>query len=351
MANRPPPSSLDTVIKNRLLFDTRPLKKALRRFNTYKAVLEAKKDEASRRLALETFLLDFEAMEHALLKHQLIHEMNLREQDNYREEQRKIEQETEERKVEIEGLKQLLEEEERLKKNRMEYDEITKKINELPSRQQSMEYVFPSAVFIEPTLTPFPPRSNAAKLRKEIADLEEEKHRLHLAKDHRRTLFHALLASIQTLRDALAEDHPEMDLSALGAPAAMDVDAPAPTSTASPTTTVPDLSSTTPADDDDAPTDRRKSKHGRAARFSTSAATPQPDADEPGAVKEEAPSTESAPPAVDAAAKSATDDAAALSNASVPEEGLISAEEIAAAAQEEEEEGAFIGDDDKMDTT
>ncbi|KAI8851429.1 Tho complex subunit 7-domain-containing protein [Chytridium lagenaria] len=175
----------ETIIKNRLLFDTRTLKKVLKRYYAYKATIETNQDEQSRQTSLNQLIIDFESLEYNLLKHQFIHDMNQREQTNYQEEQNRIEQEIADARQDIEKLKVQLDDEQRAKKNRIMYDEVARKINELPSRQQSLE--------------------NSESLASQIDSLKTEKDRLAKSQSHRRTLFRSVLASLQNLRDIISD--------------------------------------------------------------------------------------------------------------------------------------------------
>ncbi|KAJ3220084.1 hypothetical protein HDU67_006840 [Dinochytrium kinnereticum] len=92
----------------------------------------------------------------------------------------------------IEELKVRLEEEQRLKKNRIEYDEIAKKINELPSRQESI--------------------TNSERLKSDIQTLTHQADLIRASKSHRRTLFRSVLMSLQNLKDLISDDSSDTDM-------------------------------------------------------------------------------------------------------------------------------------------
>ncbi|KAJ3133049.1 hypothetical protein HK101_004499 [Irineochytrium annulatum] len=184
---KPGEVSEDTILKNRLLFDTRPLKKCIRRFQTFKRLVEVGRDETAWRPQLDQFLVDLETFQYGLVKHQLVHDMNRRELDNYKAEQRKIEQDITRTTQEIEELKGDLEAEQVVRKNKLQYDEIAKDINKLPSRARSIE--------------------NAKVLKNDIRVLEAEKRRLLAAMDLRRNMFATVMQALNTMKDTIAADN------------------------------------------------------------------------------------------------------------------------------------------------
>ncbi|KAJ3417498.1 THO complex subunit 7 [Chytridiales sp. JEL 0842] len=172
----------DAIIKNRLLVDTRPIKKVIRRYQTYKSTL-ATGDLEKSAVALSQFLVDLEAFDLGLQKHQLMHNMNQRELDNYQSEKTRIENEVVMAQQNINELKAELESEQGIRENKIEYDALAKKVLEYPSREQS-----------------------ATKIQKEIEKLEKEIRDSEADMEYRKKLLHSVISSMYAMKDAISDD-------------------------------------------------------------------------------------------------------------------------------------------------
>ncbi|KAI9012752.1 Tho complex subunit 7-domain-containing protein [Gaertneriomyces semiglobifer] len=135
-----PPVTDETIIRTRLLIDTRPLKKHIK--NTIAlchAQLQNNNDVHVEKVAeLEvSSLASLNGVEVSLRKHQLIHDMNLREVENYRKEKQLTESKISKGRARIEVLKARLVEAQQTRANKLSYDALAAKITALPSRPKS----------------------------------------------------------------------------------------------------------------------------------------------------------------------------------------------------------------------
>ncbi|KAJ3094929.1 hypothetical protein HDU97_007439 [Phlyctochytrium planicorne] len=140
-------------------------------------------------MAYDQFRIDLETMEYGLIKHQFVHEMNQREQENYKIEQGRIDQEIIDAQSQIHSLKLDLELEQTNKQNRAEYDAIAQKINQLPSRQASIETS----------------ESLTTSIQAHLQDLDL----LHHQKTHRLILFKSVLIALHNLKEIVSDDSNE----------------------------------------------------------------------------------------------------------------------------------------------
>ncbi|KND04645.1 uncharacterized protein SPPG_00361 [Spizellomyces punctatus DAOM BR117] len=173
--------SEDTIVRNRILLDNRAFKKCFLRYVSQNA--SGKDSEVNQ------VLTDLSQLEVGLQKHQLIHDMNNREIQLYEEEKTRIEQEIGKGREEIVLLKARLMEVQRIRANKLEYDEVAQKINELPSRNRSIE--------------------NALKLRTKIERLKADTQSTRIKRDLRRKQLLTIITAIHELQDTITEDHEE----------------------------------------------------------------------------------------------------------------------------------------------
>ncbi|KAJ1569481.1 hypothetical protein HK096_002988, partial [Nowakowskiella sp. JEL0078] len=173
-----------SIIKTRLLIDSRPLKKCLRRFYTLYSNLPAA--NAGAQQILVQFLADLSQFEASILKYQLLYEMNQHEILNYESECLKIENEAAQTKNEIIDLKVQLEEAQRRRKNKMEYDEIAREINKIATRASSRQNIF--------------------RLKDEIEKLKNERQSLEKSQDLRRKAMNELVHSLYNVKDMITEE-------------------------------------------------------------------------------------------------------------------------------------------------
>ncbi|KAJ3090395.1 THO complex subunit 7 [Quaeritorhiza haematococci] len=195
----------DSIIRTRILVDVRPLKKCLRRFHQFTANLAANNINDAQAV-LDQFFTDLAQFEAGMLKFQLVHDMNVREVKHYEDEQFQIEQEIQEAKADIENLKLELEEAQRQRRNKMEYDSMAKTINKYPTRQQS--------------------QINITQLNVDITRLEAEKRSHAAALELRRKQFLTVMEALHTMQDIISdareqEEHALQEQFATGTPPPM----------------------------------------------------------------------------------------------------------------------------------
>ncbi|KAJ3292853.1 THO complex subunit 7 [Borealophlyctis nickersoniae] len=136
-------------------------------------------------LAYLPFLVDLSHLETGLVKHQSIHEMNQRELQHYEIESRKIEEEIEQARNDIESLKGALEIAQIQRQNKLEYDDVARHINRLPSRAAS--------------------EKNAESLGAEIQALREELRSLDSEYHLRRKQLLTIVTAVHEMQDSIAE--------------------------------------------------------------------------------------------------------------------------------------------------
>ncbi|KAJ3053039.1 THO complex subunit 7 [Rhizophlyctis rosea] len=135
MASNPTPDE-EVILRNRIIFDTRSLRKCYRRFLTQSVDHLSQSDLTT---AYEQFLVDLRMVQTNLEKHQLAYEMYLRETAIYKDECNRIEREIDEAKADIITLKGDLEQAQLRRKNKLEYDDLAKQINKHSTRRDTLE--------------------------------------------------------------------------------------------------------------------------------------------------------------------------------------------------------------------
>ncbi|KAH6567335.1 hypothetical protein BASA83_008865 [Batrachochytrium salamandrivorans] len=169
----------DIVIKNRLLFDPRQMRKALKRFLALG--LGESIDMAVRKEASADFLSELDILQVAMGKFHLIEDMTVRESAHFEQERLRIETEIAEANADIERLKEELVDAQTRKQNKIEYEAIAKEVHKLPSREHTENLV-------KNTL-------------EEIEQLEVERAGINGLKDHRMKHLMNMVASIHEFQD------------------------------------------------------------------------------------------------------------------------------------------------------
>lgn len=170
--------------------ETRPLKKVVQRFRGLRDALESGMlDEIQG--AISQFLVDYDIFTLGLQKHEIVHAVNHCELANFESEKNRIDAEMDAARIEIEELKISLAEEERLRRNRQEYDVLAVKINALPTRQNSIR--------------------NIERLKRDIANLQSSIARQKQSVDRRREWMQQIAESIQSVRAGMKQDTEQVD--------------------------------------------------------------------------------------------------------------------------------------------
>jgi len=130
----------DAIIHARITHDERPLRRVLKRFHGFASVAcapgQSSTDSAKVEDAREAFLIELATYQLALKKSSMVCEAETRQVDEYRRERQRIEQEHEVLKTQIEELKVALEHAQMLRRRKIEYDQVTEKVNTLPPRDE-----------------------------------------------------------------------------------------------------------------------------------------------------------------------------------------------------------------------
>ncbi|KAI9360780.1 Tho complex subunit 7-domain-containing protein [Zopfochytrium polystomum] len=184
------PLSEDAIHRNRLLVETRHLKKVVQRFRALQdAVMSGQHDKLQS--ALSQIRIELDVLELNVQKQIHMRDANLRDVEFYQEEKLRISKEMERAGFEIEELKAQLQKEQRIRQERQEYDALAVKINELPSREISQR--------------------NAAHLQADIAHIRAALAHHGQSLDRRRDLLKTVSTSIAGARTAIAADREQTD--------------------------------------------------------------------------------------------------------------------------------------------
>ncbi|KAI8819175.1 uncharacterized protein EV422DRAFT_535386 [Fimicolochytrium jonesii] len=168
----------DSIVKNRLLFDNRQLKKCIRRYILQGA--SGKENDST------LFLGDLAQLEVGLQKHQLIHDMTEKEIRRYDEAKEQIALDIEQRTKDLAILKEQLIEAQRIRANKLQYDALAEKILGFPRRGKSIE--------------------TAAKLKVKIEKTINETETVRQKQELRRKQLLTLVTAIHEIQDAIADD-------------------------------------------------------------------------------------------------------------------------------------------------
>ncbi|RKO89810.1 hypothetical protein BDK51DRAFT_34633 [Blyttiomyces helicus] len=121
--------------------------------------------------------------------------MNAREVARYEEMQKKIEEQIDQANSDIASLKEQLEEAQKQRKNKLEYDVLAKTITKVPSREESIK--------------------KADGLSKEIAALTADRAATAAARERRKRHMYALATCLHDLQDSIADDRKTEDREAV----------------------------------------------------------------------------------------------------------------------------------------
>ncbi|EAU84668.2 hypothetical protein CC1G_00187 [Coprinopsis cinerea okayama7 len=138
-----PPLNLeeeDNIILTRITNDERPLRRVLKRFHGYVAAVcppgPVTTSASSIEDAREAFLVELASYQLSLKKSAMVCEAETRQVEEYRRERQRIEQEHEVLRTQIEELKVALEHAQMLRRRKIEYDQVTERVNMLPPRDE-----------------------------------------------------------------------------------------------------------------------------------------------------------------------------------------------------------------------
>ncbi|TFK28857.1 hypothetical protein FA15DRAFT_664937 [Coprinopsis marcescibilis] len=139
----------DSIILARITNDERPLKRVIKRFHGYAAaacppIVPLAPGTASTGTvqdAREAFLVELASYQLSLKKSAMICEAETRQVEEYRRERQRIEQEHEVLRDQIEELKTALEHAQMLRRRKIEYDQLTERVNTLPQRDELQQEI------------------------------------------------------------------------------------------------------------------------------------------------------------------------------------------------------------------
>ncbi|KAL5038047.1 hypothetical protein RTP6_005402 [Batrachochytrium dendrobatidis] len=132
-------NSEDIIIKNRLLFDPRTMKKSLKKFLAIG--FGEHMDESLRKELLEEFLADLDSTQVFIERNNLVDDMTVRESVHFEQERLRIETEIADAQADIERLKEELIQAQVVRQNKIEYEAISKEIHKLPSREHTEKQI------------------------------------------------------------------------------------------------------------------------------------------------------------------------------------------------------------------
>ncbi|GJJ07088.1 hypothetical protein Clacol_001287 [Clathrus columnatus] len=181
------PEEEDALIHRRILSDDKALRKLIKKFYSYVFTLEYDNlpinpdgSKISLEEAREVMLAEIATFQLALQKSTLVYQAESRQVLEYEKEKQRIAKDQEVIREEISKLKIALEEEQLLRKRKIEYDQVAEKVNMLPTR---------------------------AELQASIASIEEEIAAIRDENDHKARMMHArkvaldqIVSSVEALR-------------------------------------------------------------------------------------------------------------------------------------------------------
>ncbi|KAJ3064744.1 hypothetical protein HDU98_011878 [Podochytrium sp. JEL0797] len=174
----------ESIIKNKLAVDMRPIKRLVKRFQVLHKSIETKQDETTCTQALAAFLTDLSTFHTTVLSKQLLlQSMNDRQQAHFATDLESVLAQIDDTTADIARLKQQLEEEEVWRRQQVEYDQVARRVLELPSREET--------------------ERNMTTLQLEIEALQSQQQALDESFEHRKTLLHNVVSAIHTMKDAI----------------------------------------------------------------------------------------------------------------------------------------------------
>ncbi|CAK5275489.1 unnamed protein product [Mycena citricolor] len=141
----------DRIVNARIMNDDKPIKRVIKKFHNYTQISHpppfpiitvaspgsaATQSATPLEDAREAFLLELTSFELMLRKSVMICEAEARQVDEYERETRRINDEHGTLRGQIEQLKTALEQEQLMRKRKMEYEFVAEKVNTLPSREE-----------------------------------------------------------------------------------------------------------------------------------------------------------------------------------------------------------------------
>lgn len=134
----------DHIILARITNDERPLRRVIKKFHNYISLSHPPIVPGSNGFptassvddAREAFLVELATFQLSLKKSAMICEAEARQVDEYQRERKRIDNEHETLKGQIEELKIALEHAQMARRRKIEYDSVTEKVNTIPSREE-----------------------------------------------------------------------------------------------------------------------------------------------------------------------------------------------------------------------
>ncbi|TEB30129.1 hypothetical protein FA13DRAFT_1664861 [Coprinellus micaceus] len=134
----------DSIILARITNDERPLKRVIKKFHAYASLAappivppsSSATGTTTLEDAKEAFLVELRAYQLALKKSAMICDAETRQVEEYQREKERIDEEHVTLREQIEELKVALEHAQMLRRRKIEYDQVTEKVNSLPSREE-----------------------------------------------------------------------------------------------------------------------------------------------------------------------------------------------------------------------
>ncbi|KAI8900503.1 hypothetical protein BC833DRAFT_581555 [Globomyces pollinis-pini] len=176
----------ETIIKNRLLYDTRSIKSL---YGKYRQLANEAPQTIASQNQLECFMIELSLLEYKMLKHSLIHDMSVKEIQNFQNEASTKEQNILNADKEIDALKQKLLDAQQRKKNLIEYDLKSKQITRMQSRDKLI--------------------SQIDQYKEEIESQRLKLKSIESAIDMRKKQFGSLISTIHELQSIIAD--PKLD--------------------------------------------------------------------------------------------------------------------------------------------
>ncbi|KAJ7590866.1 Tho complex subunit 7-domain-containing protein [Mycena floridula] len=128
----------DQIVLARITHEERPLRRVIKKFHAYASLWTANDPELDTNVrdARESFLVELSTFQLTLQKSSMICEAEARQIEEYERERQRLNDEYGVLRGQIEQLKTSLEHAQVARRQKMEYDLITEKINTLPSRAE-----------------------------------------------------------------------------------------------------------------------------------------------------------------------------------------------------------------------
>ncbi|CAO3680991.1 unnamed protein product [Umbelopsis vinacea] len=169
----------ETIIRNRLAVEERPYKNLVMQYKAWTHSINTDTRERS-------ILIQIAQYELAMKQHQLMHQMNEREVQNYKEEVSRIASEIDDTQSHISKLKQDLAKANEIRDNKLEYDQIAHDILQLEGRDTY--------------------EKNISQMRADIEMLKQEKAKQSAVFQNRKEQFGRLLNMVKELQTSITNE-------------------------------------------------------------------------------------------------------------------------------------------------